>query len=347
VNSAPLVEIRQVVKEFVATGSWLEWPQKRRQRVHAVNDVSLEIFPHEILGLVGESGCGKTTLGYMIVGLIRPTSGQIKFEGHDIAQASRAELRVLRQKIQMIFQDPFSSIDPRQSVEEAVREPLDIHRIGSSKQRKRRVLELLDLVALPNRYLHSYPHELSGGLRQRVGIAAALALNPKLIIADEPTSALDASVQAGIVNLLVDLQQQTGVACLLISHNLDIIRHVSHRVAVMYFGEIVEIGPCDLVYNDPQHPYSRALLASVLPVDPSRRSIEAGVLGEVPSPIDPPGGCAFHPRCPLVEERCRLDPPALVAYEAARLARCHVTSDLFHRTPDTDRGRPAVIPPRS
>jgi oligopeptide/dipeptide ABC transporter ATP-binding protein len=323
----PLLEVSDLHKHYSAGRSRLPFFSGGDEHVvRAVDGVSFEVEAGETLGLVGESGCGKTTLAHTILGLVEATSGRVVFDGVDVTRPAKDVRRRLRQEIQIIFQDPFASLDPRQKIGDIIREPLDIHRIGTPSERRRRVEELMELVALDRRYTTHFPHELSGGLRQRVGIATALALAPKLVIADEPTSALDVSVQAEILNLLADLQREIGLTYILISHDLDIVRLLSHRVAVMYLGAIVEVGPSESVYDAAQHPYTRALLADSPVPDPTQRQ-ELNVLpGEVPSPLDIPSGCRFHPRCALAEELCRHEPPPLYAFDPAHLASCHVTA---------------------
>jgi oligopeptide transport system ATP-binding protein len=295
-----------------------------RQYVKAVDDVSFSIGPGETLGLVGESGCGKTTLGRAIVKLVEPTAGSVWLEGEDIAQLTGAELRARRRKFQMIFQDPYNSLDPRMTVGEIIGEALDIHRLASDNaDRQRRIEALLKSVGLDASHMQRYPHEFSGGQRQRIGIARALAVEPKLIVCDEPVSALDVSVQAQIINLLQDLQRERGVAYLFVAHDLAVVEHISQRVMVMYLGKIVELGAAQAIVHAPKHPYTQALVSAVPQVDPAAQKARIILAGEIPSPIDPPPGCPFHPRCPLTEARCRSEPPALREVAPGHWAACH------------------------
>jgi oligopeptide transport system ATP-binding protein len=295
-----------------------------RQHVKAVDDVSFSIAPGETLGLVGESGCGKTTLGRAIVKLVEPTAGSVWLEGEDIAQLTGAELRARRRKFQMIFQDPYNSLDPRMTVGEIIGEALDIHRLASGKaDRHERIKTLLTSVGLDVMHAQRYPHEFSGGQRQRIGIARALAVEPKLIVCDEPVSALDVSVQAQIINLLQDLQRERGVAYLFVAHDLAVVEHISRRVMVMYLGKIVELGEAEAVVKTPKHPYTQALVSAVPQIDPTAQRSRIVLTGEIPSPIDPPPGCPFHPRCPLAEARCRSESPALREVAPGHWASCH------------------------
>ena len=295
--------------------------------MHAVDGVSLEVRKGETLGVVGESGCGKSTLGRLLVRLHEPTSGTVVFDGVDISKLSRRQLRPLRGEMQMIFQDPYASLNPRKRVIQIVGTPLHIHRVGSTAEIRERVLDLLDVVGLSPHHINRFPHEFSGGQRQRIGVARALALNPQLIVADEPVSALDVSIQAQVVNLLDDLQDEFGLTYVFIAHDLGVIRHVSDRIAVMYLGLVVEIAPADPLYAQPIHPYTEALISAIPAIDaddetgPRRARIV--LEGEVPSPIDPPAGCRFHPRCRYATEICRSVPPPLADYGDGRFAACH------------------------
>ncbi len=306
-GETPLVRVRSLVKHFPVAGSG--------DVVRAVDGVTFRIEPGETLGLVGESGCGKSTVGRTLLRLIEPTSGEILFEGKDVRAMGRRELRELRGEMQIIFQDPYASLNPRLTVRDIIAEPLTIHSIGTKQERRERVAELLRKVGLDPDYMNRYPHEFSGGQRQRLGIARALALNPKLIVADEPVSALDVSVQAQVINLLEDLQKEFGLTYFFISHGLAVVEHISTRVAVMYLGRIVEVATAADLYAAPQHPYTRALLSAIPIPDPERnaeRRRDRIVLhGDVPTPINPPSGCRFHTRCPEAIPECSIIDPDL------------------------------------
>ena len=295
-------------------------------KVHAVDDVSLEIRTGETLGLVGESGCGKSTLGRCIVRLHDLTDGSLQFDGQDISRLSRRQLRPVRRELQMIFQDPYASLNPRKRVGAIIADPLRIHRQGGRTQIRDRVAELLNLVGLSPEHANRYPHEFSGGQRQRIGVARALALNPKLIIADEPVSALDVSIRAQVINLLDDLQEELGLTYIFIAHDLGVVRHVSTRIAVMYLGKIVELAPSEELYKSPVHPYTEALLSAVPVPDPDLAEQRTQIVldGDVPSPVEPPPGCRFAPRCRYATEICRTEePPLIPRLGPAHLAACH------------------------
>ena len=305
-----LLEVRDLKKHFPIKSGVLK---KTTGHVYAVDGVSFSVAAGETLGLVGESGCGKSTTGRTVLRLIQATAGTVTFEGVDVMAASRTEMQMLRRHMQIIFQDPYASLNPRMRVRTIVGESLDIHNIGTPAERKKRVFELLETVGLSAEHAERYPHEFSGGQRQRIGIARALALNPKLIICDEPVSALDVSIRAQVINLLKDLQDELGLTYLFIAHDLSLVKHASDRVAVMYLGKIVEVAGSDTLYDKPQHPYTEALLSAVPIPDPeTERSRRRIILeGDVPSPANPPGGCVFHPRCQRAHEVCATAMPAL------------------------------------
>lgn len=279
--------------------------------VKAVDDVSLFVRRGETLGLVGESGCGKSTLGRTLIRLYEPTAGEIKVEGKDFLSLKGEELRQKRKNIQMIFQDPYASLDPRMTVGQIIRQPLDIHNVGTLAEREQRVMELIELVGLRKSHVNRYPHEFSGGQRQRISIARSIALNPEIIICDEPVSALDVSIQAQILNLLKDLQEKLGLTYIFISHDLSVIEHVCDRIAVMYLGKIVEVASRDELFKNPQHPYTQALIRSIPRVGEGKKMMKKSLTGEVPSPINPPSGCTFHPRCPYKMDVCTEKIPQL------------------------------------
>jgi oligopeptide transport system ATP-binding protein len=323
VTEAPLLEVTDLVKHFgIKSGVVID---REVARVRAVDGVSLQIHEGQTLGLVGESGCGKSTLSRTIAQLIAPTSGSVRFRGRELVGLSRRELRPLRREIQMIFQDPFASLNPRKRIGQIIGEPMALHGLAQGADLKRRVQELLDRVGLAAEHYNRYPHEFSGGQRQRIGIARAVALQPRLIIADEPVSALDVSVQAQIINLLEDLQREFGMAYLFVAHDLGVVRHVSDRVAVMYLGKIVEEADADSLYSRPRHPYTHALLSAVPIPDPRKNAARTRITlqGDVPSPIDPPAGCHFHPRCASATDLCRREEPALVVSPDGNAVACH------------------------
>ena len=307
----PLIEVKNLTKVFSSQKGFLG---SDKSSIHALQGVSLTINKGETLGLVGESGCGKSTLGRCILRLHEPSSGQVFFNGQDITQLNTKDMRALRRKMQIIFQDPYSSLNPRMKVGKIIEEPLIIHDIfESSKDRIDRVKELMELVGLPLDAIEKHPHEFSGGQRQRIGIARALAVEPEFLVCDEPVSALDVSIQAQIVNLLMDLQQKLGLTYLFIAHDLKVVEHISQKVAVMYLGKMVELASSQELYQSPQHPYTQALLSAIPVPDPKSKKQRILLPGDVPSPSNPPSGCQFHPRCHKVLEKCPSQSPSLIA----------------------------------
>ena len=317
---APVLEVAGLEKHFLRRAGLLRRPAGR---LRAVDGVGFTIAAGETLGLVGESGCGKSTLARLVLRLIEPSAGTIKLGGSDITHLGKTALRPYRRAMQIIFQDPFSSLNPRMAAGDIVGEPLKVHGIGSAAERRARVAALFEQVGLRPAQMRNFPHQFSGGQRQRIAIARALSLSPKLIVADEPVSALDVSIQAQVINLMVELQQERDLAYLFIAHDLAVVEHISRRVAVMYLGKIVEYAEKRQLFGDPLHPYTEALLAAVPVPDPRARRKKRVLPGDVPSPIDPPSGCAFHTRCPYVMERCKIETPRLQEVRPGHLVSCH------------------------
>jgi oligopeptide transport system ATP-binding protein len=343
-GETPLLEVRHVKKYFPIRKGVL---QREFARVHAVDDVSFAVRAGETLGLVGESGCGKSTLGRTLVRLLEPTDGEIIFDGTPIQNLGTRRLRPLRREMQMVFQDPYASLNPRKRVGTIVSDPMKIHDLGSRAEQKQRVGEILETVGLSPEHYNRFPHEFSGGQRQRIGIARALALRPKLIIADEPVSALDVSIQSQMLNLLDDLQNEFHLTYIFIAHDLGVVRHVSDRIAVMYLGKVVELSPAEELYQRPIMPYSEALLSAVPIPDPDLAEKRERIVleGDVPSPINPPSGCRFHPRCRYATDVCQQIEPPLVDYGNGHLAACHhplnVDQATLQRVSVAERHTPA------
>ncbi len=318
--SEAILEVRNLKKYFPIRGGLL---LRQVAAIHAVDNVTFDIMKEETLGLVGESGCGKTTLGRTILRLIKADAGTVHYNGRNIFKLDSEEIREIRLNMAMIFQDPYASLNPRMTVADIIGEPLDIHGLVTGDERKQRIIELIKKVGLAPFHVYRYPHEFSGGQKQRIGIARALACNPKLLVADEPVSSLDVSVRAQILNLLKDLQDELGLTYLYISHDLSAVKHMSDRVAVMYVGKLVEVAPADEIYEDPLHPYTQALL-SAIPI-PGRRATEKRIIlkGTVPTPIDPPPGCRFHPRCQHKQPICEKEDPKLIEVKKGHFVACH------------------------
>ena len=316
-----LISIRSLKKYFPIHEGFLS---RSTKTVKAVDNVSLDISHGEILGLVGESGCGKTTLGRMSINLIKPTSGEVIFDGVNILKLDNPSLKALRPKMQIIFQDPFGSLNPRFTVERIIGEGMIVHGLAERSNLRSKVAELMQKVGLPNSFMNRYPHEFSGGQRQRIGIARALSLNPRYLVCDEPVSALDVSIQAQIINLLQELQEKESISILFISHDLNVVKHLSHRTAVMYLGQIVETAPTKILNKNAAHPYTRALLAAKPSTNPKELSNHIPLSGDVPSPLNPPSGCHFHTRCPEATDRCKTERPTLFQLEEQHTVQCHL-----------------------
>lgn len=322
-----LVEVKNLVKYFPVYGGVL---RRRIGEIKAVDGVSFNIHKGETLGLVGESGCGKTTVSQTMLHLIEPTSGEVRFRDKNIFGASPSEIKALRKNIQIVFQDPYSSLDPRLPVGESIAEGLKIHKIGNRQERFEKTLKMLKMVGLEDYHSTRYPHEFSGGQRQRIGIARALILDPEFIILDEPVSALDVSIQAQILNILKDLQEEFGLTYLFVAHNLAVVEHISDRVAVMYLGKIAEIAPRDDLFGHPLHPYTHALMSAIPTTDRKKRRERIVLKGDVPSPLNPPSGCRFHPRCPVAREgHCDVEEPELRELRPGHMVACHYAEDFL------------------
>ena len=326
-NAKTLVEIQDIKKYFPIKKGFFN---KQVGAVRALDGINLKIYEGETLGLVGESGCGKSTLGRVMLRLLSASSGSVTFDGQSVLKASPAELKKLRKQMQIVFQNPYASLDPRMTVAQIVAEPLEVHGVARGAELKEKVHSLLKLVGLSEEMANRYPHEFSGGQRQRIGIARALALRPRLIVADEPVSALDVSVQAQILNLLIDLRSEFNLTYLLVAHNLDVVRYISDRIAVMYLGRIVELGECPDVYSQPLHPYTQALISAAPVPDPDYdRSHRIVLQGDLPSPANPPPGCRFHTRCPIARDNCKVDDPALREIVPGHFSACHYAETLL------------------
>ncbi len=317
-----LLEVQKVKKEFVTSKSLTGKPLKI---VHAVDSVDLTIYEGETIGVVGESGCGKSTLGRCILQLIRPTAGNVLYRGEDITKLNKEQMRQMRRKMQLIFQDPYASLNPRMTVLELIMAPLEAFGIGTMEERVQRVKEIMELVGMPENMMNRYPHEFSGGQRQRIVIARSLVLNPEFVVCDEPVSALDVSVRAQVLNLIQELKKKKHLTYMFISHDLSVVKYISDRIAVMYLGRIVEIAEKNELYNNPQHPYTKALLSAIPIPDVDNKMKREILTGDVPSPLNPPSGCYFHTRCKYATERCKTECPALHDVGNGHMVACHLT----------------------
>jgi oligopeptide/dipeptide ABC transporter ATP-binding protein len=322
-NSPPVLEVTNLKKHFPVKKGVL---RRTVGQVYAVDDVTFQIGEGETLGMVGESGCGKSTVARTVLRLIEPTDGSIRLDGHDVTRLGKHDMRPYRRQMQIIFQDPFSSLNPRMSAGDIVGEPLQVHDIARGKEKERLTAEIFDQVGLRRSQMKSFPHEFSGGQRQRISIARALSLNPKLIVADEPVSALDVSIQAQVINLMMDLQREKRLSYLFIAHDLAVVEHISHRIAVMYLGKIVEYADKQTLFTNPRHPYTEALLSAVPVPNPKLKRAKRLLQGDVPSPINPPPGCAFHTRCPYAEARCKVEAPVLRETAPGHGVSCHLVN---------------------
>ncbi|TLS36260.1 ABC transporter ATP-binding protein [Pseudalkalibacillus caeni] len=314
----PLLEVNNLKQHFISKKGFLS----EKRVVKAVDGVSLKVEKGKTLGVVGESGCGKSSLGRSILRLVQPTEGSVKFQGKEVTDLNALEMKKLRREMQIVFQDPYASLNPRSTIREILEAPLKIHNVGNKKERKKVIEELVERIGIRKDQLNNYPHEFSGGQRQRIGIARALALNPKLIVADEPVSALDVSVQSQVLNLMLELQQEMDLSYLFISHDLSVVQHISDQVAVMYLGKIVEFGDVERIYNHPMHPYTQALLSALPIPDPKQKRERIILEGDLPSPINPPSGCPFHTRCPFATKECKEVVPALEEKTDNHFAAC-------------------------
>ncbi|UCZ53111.1 dipeptide ABC transporter ATP-binding protein [Bacillus shivajii] len=322
--SKPLLEVKHLKKYFDVTGGIFS---KKVGEVKAVDDVSFDVYEKEVLGIVGESGCGKSTTGKTLLRLLEPTEGEVVYNGSDITELTEEEMRKMRRDMQIIFQDPYASLNPRHKVEKILSEPLIVHGIGDAKERLKKVHEILEVVGLTKEHAKRYPHQFSGGQRQRIGIARALIVNPKLIICDEPVSALDVSIQSQILNLMEDLLEKFGLTYIFIAHDLSVVRHISHRIGVMYLGRLVELTDNEELYENPLHPYTKSLLSAIPDPDPDFKREQMILEGDVPSPSNPPAGCAFHTRCPEVMDICKSVRPKFQEVKDKHFVACHLYND--------------------